>query len=195
MGIFYEVANMKKKGLTPKQLMFCHEYMKDLNATQAAIRAGYSAKTANVTGPQNLVKPSIQSKIKELLDVRKNKAEHSADEVIQLLWKMAKADLRDYMTVGEDGEVQAIAFDNLPEGATKLISKIKERSRITESAKGDSIFRDSTLEYELPEKLKAVELLMRHYGLINDKLHVKRTIADINNMTEEELLEIIQGKK
>lgn len=45
--------------LTAKQEMFCQEYLIDLNATQAAIRAGYSAKTANVIGPENLAKPCI----------------------------------------------------------------------------------------------------------------------------------------
>jgi phage terminase small subunit len=52
--------------LTDKQEMFCKEYLIDLNATQAAIRAGYSKKTANEQGSQNLVKLSIQKRIAEL---------------------------------------------------------------------------------------------------------------------------------
>lgn len=52
--------------LTDKQEMFCREYLIDLNATQAAIRAGYSAKTANRTASENLSKPDIQSRIAEL---------------------------------------------------------------------------------------------------------------------------------
>jgi len=54
--------------LTPKQEMFCKEYLIDLNATQAAIRAGYSEKTANEQGTQNLVKLSIQDRVQQLLD-------------------------------------------------------------------------------------------------------------------------------
>ncbi|MDX8000229.1 terminase small subunit [Xenorhabdus sp. Reich] len=51
--------------LTDKQEMFCREYLVDLNATQAAIRAGYSDKTANRTASENLSKPGIQSRITE----------------------------------------------------------------------------------------------------------------------------------
>jgi phage terminase small subunit len=52
--------------LTAKQERFCLEYIKDLNATQAAVRAGYSEKSANNIGPTNLVKPSISARISEL---------------------------------------------------------------------------------------------------------------------------------
>ena len=52
--------------LTGKQEMFCREYLIDLNATQAAIRAGYSAKTVNRTASENMSKPDIQSRIAEL---------------------------------------------------------------------------------------------------------------------------------
>ncbi len=52
--------------LTDKQEMFCREYLIDLNATQAAIRAGYSAKTANRTASENMSKPDIQLRIAEL---------------------------------------------------------------------------------------------------------------------------------
>ncbi len=52
--------------LTDKQEMFCREYLIDLNATQAAIRAGYSTKTANLTASENLSKPDIQLRISEL---------------------------------------------------------------------------------------------------------------------------------
>ena len=54
--------------LTPKQKAFCDEYLIDLNATQAAIRAGYSEKTANRIGNENLSKLDIQNSIKELMN-------------------------------------------------------------------------------------------------------------------------------
>lgn len=52
--------------LTPKQEKFCQEYLIDLNATQAEIRAGYSQKTAGSIGQENLTKPEIQSRVTEL---------------------------------------------------------------------------------------------------------------------------------
>ena len=59
--------------LTAKQAMFCKEYLIDLNATQAAIRAGYSEKTAAVTGCENLIKPNVASEIQALMAKREKK--------------------------------------------------------------------------------------------------------------------------
>jgi len=60
----------KKKKLTAKQLLFSHEYLIDLNATQAAIRAGYSEKTAYSIGNENLSKPEIAEFIAKLMEKR-----------------------------------------------------------------------------------------------------------------------------
>lgn len=148
--------------LKPKQLLFCKEYLIDFNGTQAAIRAGYSKKTAAVIAVQNLAKLNIQSQIQKELDKRTDRIDKSGDEVVRLLWKMATLDLANYITVAEGGEVQAIAFDQLPEGASKLISEI--------------VFKTNKLKYKLPEKTKCLEMLGRHYGLFNDKLIHSGTI-------------------
>lgn len=70
------------KPLTAKQEQFCLEYMIDLNATQAAIRAGYSAKTADVIGCENLVKPNIAKRIEELQVERTERTTVDADFVL-----------------------------------------------------------------------------------------------------------------
>jgi len=72
---------MKKK-LTPKQKLFCKEYLKDLNATQAAIRSGYSKKTAQQIGADNLSKLVIQTEIQKGADKRSKKVEIDADYVL-----------------------------------------------------------------------------------------------------------------
>lgn len=69
--------------LTAKMEMFCREYLVDLNATQAAIRAGYSVDSANVQGSQNLAKPSIQERIAELMTERTQRVIVSADYVLE----------------------------------------------------------------------------------------------------------------
>lgn len=68
--------------LTPKQQKFCEEYMIDLNATQAAIRAGYSSKGANVTASQLLTKSNISTRVQELKAKRAAKTEITADYVL-----------------------------------------------------------------------------------------------------------------
>lgn len=68
--------------LTAKQQMFVKEYLVDLNATQAAIRAGYSAKTARQIGDENLSKPDIAAAIQEAMDKRSERTEITADYVL-----------------------------------------------------------------------------------------------------------------
>jgi len=82
---------MKAK-LTPKQAMFVKEYLIDLNATQAAIRAGYSQKTARIVAAQNLSKLNISEAIQEAMNERSNRVEVTADDVlssIKLIRQMA----------------------------------------------------------------------------------------------------------
>lgn len=78
--------------LTAKQKLFVKEYMVDLNATQAAIRAGYSSKTANEIGAQNLAKLSIQESIQKAMDKRAAKVEATAEMVLQHWLDVATAD-------------------------------------------------------------------------------------------------------
>ena len=75
----------KKKELTPKQKRFVEEYLVDLNATQAAIRAGYSAKTAQAIGAENLTKPLIQEEIEKATAKRSERAQIDQDYVIQVI--------------------------------------------------------------------------------------------------------------
>jgi len=78
--------------LTAKQQRFVDEYLKDLNATQAAIRAGYSKKTASVIGAQNLAKLNIQSVIARRMEARGQKAAITQEMVLERLWMIATAD-------------------------------------------------------------------------------------------------------
>ena len=71
--------------LTPKQQRFVAEYLVDLNATQAAIRAGYSVKTASQVGHENLIKPEIQKAIAEAIQQRATRTELSQDWVVEQL--------------------------------------------------------------------------------------------------------------
>ena len=74
---------MGKKKLTAKQRKFCNEYMLDLNGTQAAIRAGYSKKTAYSIANENLIKPEIQEQIAILQKKTQDKYEITQDSLIR----------------------------------------------------------------------------------------------------------------
>ena len=75
--------------LTKKQAAFVQEYLIDLNATQAAIRAGYSERTAAVIGHENLKKPKIQKVIQAKMEAREEKALITAEEVINGIREIA----------------------------------------------------------------------------------------------------------
>ena len=97
---------MKNK-LTPKQQLFIREYLVDKNATQAAIRAGYSAKTANETGAENLAKPSIASEIARGLENQINTINMNADAVIREVSRLASYDPRKFFD--DDGRIKPIS--------------------------------------------------------------------------------------
>lgn len=92
--------------LTNKQQRFVEEYPKDLNATQAAIRAGYSKKTARQTGTENLSKPVIANAIEEALNARSERTKIDADWVLERLTAEVEADLADLYL--EDGSIKGI---------------------------------------------------------------------------------------
>src|SRR5690554_4735816 len=80
--------------LTPKQAAFVREYLIDLNATQAAIRAGYSQKTAYRTGADNLRKPQVAEAIAEAQQARAERVQITAEEVLERLVEIARGDIQ-----------------------------------------------------------------------------------------------------
>jgi len=151
------------KKLTPKQELFCKEYIIDFNATRAAKEAGYSAKTASVIANENLTKPYIQEYIKNLTKKREERLEINGDMVIQELAKMAFADIRDLY----DGERLLLPHE-LGDKAASTISSFKTRR---EGDPEEGFYEVE--EYKRYNKEKTLELLGRHFGLFNDKLKVE----------------------
>lgn len=97
--------------LTAKQQMFVKEYLVDLNATQAAIRAGYSAKTAGVIGDENLKKPEIASAIQSAMDSRSQRTEITADYVLAGIQEIAERCLQRVPVMDGRGEDRKQATD------------------------------------------------------------------------------------
>ena len=165
----------KKAKLTEKQQRFVDEYLIDLNATQAAIRAGYSVKTANEQGSQNLAKLSIQQAIAEQMAERSKRTGINQDRVVLELAKIALVKMTDI--VDSQGRIKS---DASPDDLACIESvKYKE----SESDTGSSIER----EVKIASKLKALELLGKHLGMWNDKLDVNITQPIV--ITGEDALE------
>ena len=167
------MAKMAK--LTEKQQRFVDEYLIDLNATQAAIRAGYSVKTANEQGSQNLAKLSIQQVIAEQMAERSKRTGINQDRVVLELAKIALVKMTDI--VDSQGRIKS---DASPDDLACIESvKYKE----SESDTGSSVER----EVKIASKLKALELLGKHLGMWNDKLDVNITQPIV--ITGEDALE------
>lgn len=162
----------QKPILTKKQEKFCKEYLVDFNGTQAAIRAGFAPKNANVTAAKYLAKSSISNQIKKLQSKQDEKYEFTQEDFREKVMAMINFDVRDILEVGEGGEVQYKPMDQWPEGASKLISEISKKSVIKESADGKTISKYSKINAKIPDKIKALEQMARHRGWFNDKLKV-----------------------
>ena len=140
--------------LTPKQERFCQEYLIDVNATQAAIRAGYSKRRADQSGYQVLRKIEVQATIKRLIHERARRTDIKADSVLQELKRVAFASMTDYATWGPDG-IKLVGSERLTPEQTVAVAEISETT--TQHGGSKSI--------KLHDKLKALELLGRHLGL------------------------------
>lgn len=133
--------------LTAKQQRFVDEYLIDCNATQAAIRAGYSEKTADRIGHENLNKLEIAKAIEKQMNSKQKETIMKQDEVLELLTSIAR------------GESQEYSSEN---------TKSKNGVETTTISTGSS-----TPQTE--ERLRAIELIGKRYGMFTDKLQAEVT--------------------
>ena len=150
--------------LTAKQKKFVEEYLIDLNATQACIRAGYSPKTAMEQGYQLLQKTSVQEAIAESMAERSRRTGINQDRIVQELARIAFVKITD--VVDSDGEININASDD----DLACIESYKVED--SDSVNGSS----SKREVKLASKIKALELLGKHVGMWNDKIQVDVSI-------------------
>lgn len=154
--------------LTAKQIRFIDEYLVDSNATQAAIRAGYSEKTAYQIGAENLRKPQIKAEIERRQKDLQRRTEVSQERVVKELARVAFANATDYAHVetrtveksdGAEASFQMVVLRDTAELSADQCAAI---AGIKQGANG--------IEVKLCDKMKALELLGRHIGIFQDKI-------------------------
>lgn len=143
--------------LTQKQVAFIEEYLIDLNATQAAIRAGYSKHTAKEQGCQLLTKLNIQAAIDKKVAARSKRTEITQDMVVKELARIAFLDPRRLYT--EEGEL--IQIHKLPADVAAAIGGLD-----VTSTKGDNSV--TTKKIKLIDKKGSLEMLARHLKMFTD---------------------------
>ena len=143
--------------LTAKQKRFCDEYLIDLNATQAAIRAGYSEKTAAVIATENLRKPNIKEYIEKRMEEKEKSLIADQDEVMKYLSAVMRRQLKDSVVVTLQSKTEMWVVD---EDTGKL--------------KKQTITEETPAVVEIPAQLrdanKAAELLGKAYGIYTDRI-------------------------
>ncbi len=144
------------KKLTDKQEKFCNEYLIDLNATQAAIRSGYSPKTSQVISTENLSKPIIQERIAELKAIRAEDEGITPAEVLRELKNFAYSDITETLTLSVD------EIKELPIELRRMISSYKQTTTHFQGG------HTTLIELKFVDKMKAIEMINRHIGFYEE---------------------------
>ncbi len=158
---------MKNNGLTPKQQRFVEEYLLDLNATQAAIRAGYSKRYADRQAHQLLEKTRVSTAIQSAVKARSVRTQITQDRVLEELARIAFGDTTEIIKI-ENGKVVMKDTDQLTEDQRRIISEISET--ISEGG-------GRTKKIKTYDKQRALELLGRHLSLFTDKVELSGAVA------------------
>jgi len=154
--------------------------MADMNATQAAVRAGYSEKTAHSCGPRLLDNAGVRKKIDELTKDRAKSLDITAERVLKELARVAFADPGDVVKVDSDGHVRVTPTDQLTEDQRRAIQSVSQ------TAEGVKI--------KMGDKLRALELVGKHIGLFIDRVEVHGAVkTEAEDVADEELDKIING--
>lgn len=161
--------------LTAKQKKFVEEYLIDLNATQAAIRAGYSTESAKEIGCENLTKHNVKAEIDKAIAERSRRTGINQDRVLRELAKIAFVNPGDVINLN-----QATVKSDAKEEDLAAIASVKIKNIPTED--GEITER----EIKLCDKLKALDLLGKHLGIYDKKdAEDKNLTITINKASEK----------
>lgn len=145
--------------MTEKQKRFCDEYLIDLNATQAAIRAGYSVKTAAVIAAENLKKPNISEYIDKRMAEKEDALIAKQDEIMKYLTSVMRRELSEHVVVTTMEEHSYYKADE--NGTVRKHTDKRETPQVVE------------IPAKLSDANKAAELLGKRYGLYTDVVEVE----------------------
>lgn len=155
--------------VTPKQATFVREYLIDLNGTQAAIRAGYSAKTANEQAARLLANASVAAAVQGGMDARAKRTEITQDQVLRELAKIGFANMADYMKAGQDGD-PFLDFSELTRDQAAALSEVTVED--FRDGRGEDARDVRRVKFKLADKKGALVDIGRHLGMFKDKIEL-----------------------
>lgn len=188
--------------MNARQRQFCEEYLIDLNATQAAIRAGYSEKYAHTNATKLLQITTIKAKIDELMAARAKRTEITQDRVLRELAIIAFSNAADYAAVVEEDayiEIEGVLIKRLDDDGNvmkcRTVRPVLTADLTEEQKRALSVIKKGRDGFEVKpyDKVRALELLGKHLGMFQDKVEVT---GEINNpmagLTTEDLKKLIE---
>lgn len=146
--------------LDDKSKRFCHEYMIDLNGTQAAIRAGFSPKSARTHASILLKRTNIQTYLQELRDEQQRRTQITSDRVLQELAKIGFANFKNYL----DDANNIVPFESMDDEITAAVQMVHVERRTIGEQPVD------VTKFKLHDKLHALELIGKHLGMFVDRI-------------------------
>lgn len=168
----------KTTKLSDKQEQFCREYIIDFNATQAAIRAGYSKKTAQMQASRLLLNVMIQKRIAELVKERQKRTQNRADDAINECVRIALADVS--QAYNKDNTLKDI--HDMPEDIRRAISGIEIDEIYSGTGKARKLI-GYTKKVKFWSKDKQIDTLFKHHGLFekdNDQSRPEHVVQIVN---------------
>src|SRR5574340_995678 len=169
---------------------FVLEYLKSFNATKAARKAKYSAKTARTQGSFLLTKPDILKAIEEVKAQLSQGDIASVQEIAEYLTRIKRGNINKVATWTKDGLFFTASSDEMDNETAELIKKVKVTEKT--SQKGD--WTECKTEVELHDPVKAAELLGRYHGMFKDKVEHSGTI-EVKHEADKEFLEWLRARK
>jgi phage terminase small subunit len=167
------MAKARKGELTPRQELFCHEWLKDFDCGKAAIRAGYSKKTAARTGSENLYKPLIKRRIAEIQEELRKKALNDPNRMAtpaELLHSYTRDVRFDPRRLFNENK-ELLPIPDLPED-------------IALSLVGIDTFPDGRVKYKFPNKNQVRDSVARLLGLTNGNSDIIKTLLEALGMIQ-----------
>jgi phage terminase small subunit len=171
----------RKDALTTREQAFCDEYLKDLNATQAAIRAGYAQKGAHVQGSRLLKRTPVQVYLQAAyaaqgltrlqtaakLAKKVDAPAHDADDIVGEVACLARSDIGEAFDLSDPEAPKLLPISKWPERFRRAVSSIKVRKE--NLTVGDDRM-DDVVEIKLWDKPKNLELMLKKLGLLEEKV-------------------------
>lgn len=172
--------------LTPKQARFVEEYIIDLNATQAAIRAGYGRKGARVQGSLLLANPNMQDAIQEALAERSRRLAITADNVLQEYARLAFSDISQIIDFSKD-DFRLRKARRIGTDARRVISSIKVKRSLEKKPDADGFTEVEVVEFRLWPKVEALRDLAKHLGMLKEQGDELNLAEHLDKLSTEQL--------